>query len=208
MRNIIFAVFLLLFMNIMVLGEEFNSDKACTLTHDFLTQLKDNTPFTYKDEEKYFGKITLYSAYTLMQLGYIDEKGAWKKPKPPYSYLCELIRINSSLLFMKKAETQYVFAGIPHIILENNSFSSQLFSAKVAYVQHEKSTSASLTSEAKIVIFHYRIPQNKLDFPIYINGKSFAELIGYELSPDGIPVLKSEILKKLVEHIESLENNK
>lgn len=184
--------------------------KAIDITIEFMSQLKKNQTFSYNDEIKYFGgELTAYSATILMQLGYINEQGNWIKPKPKISFLCELIRMNRNMILLEKSKVEYCFAGIPRqFSSSDNSWHDWIFAFQTVYVQAKTSMDENV-GDIKMIIFFFRAPQQGLDFPIFVDGKPLADLLGFEHIDISniakrIPRLKKYELSKLIEHIKHL----
>ena len=185
-------------------NKEYDSNGAIDLTYKFITKLRADTPFLYEDEVTFFGEKTLYSYVILHKLGYVDEKGQWIKPKPKYSYLCELIRLNSNFILLKNPARQYYFGGIPKDVASYDLYVPPFYS-NIAFIQEQNSSPGGLVGYAKSVIIGFRIPQKRLDLPIFIDGKPLLESLGFTPDSKGVPELGKNELDKLVKHISNMD---
>lgn len=199
---------LLMFTSISIFADNnkaYDSTSAIELASKFIAKLRTNTPFLYEDEVAFFGEKTLYSYVILQKLGYVNEKGQWIKAKPKYSYLCELIRLNSDFLLLKDPSGEYYFSGIQKIVSKDAKLYDSPFDANIAYVQEVKASPDGLVNSAKNIIIRYRIPQKKLDLPIFSDGKPLLEHMGFSLDPKGVPQLGEKELDALLKHMSSLD---
>jgi len=185
--------------------KEYDTDAAIALANSFVAKLRADTPFLYEDELVYFGgSLFLHSYVILNKLGYMDEKGQWLKPKPKYSYLGELIRLNSALILLDNPKKEYYFTGMSKTVT-STGLSDTVLIARIAFVQEKNSAPNGFVGQAKSVVFGYSTPQKKLDLPLIADGKSVLECVGFTANPKGVPELGKNELDKLVEHISSLE---
>lgn len=191
------------------MANDYDQSKANSLVKEFITQLRQNKPFSYEDEIKYFGELTLHSYMILQSLEYVDKSGQWLKEKPKYSYLCELIRLNSDLILMESPQSEYYFSNIYQIPKENHFINSDLY-AMIAYVQHKTPPLETKGEPAMIALFTYNIPHNKISFPVFINGLSFFSKIGFEIESfkDPLPRFNESAKKKLISHMKQLVNTR
>lgn len=203
-----------IFMSQCVMGyekKEYDSDGAIDLAYKFINKLRADTPFLYEDEVAFFGEKTLYSYVILHKLGYVDEKGQWIKPKPRYSYLCELIRLNSGLILLKNPARQYYFSGISKDVARipqeasSEGLYDDLFYSNIAFIQEQNSSPSDLVGYAKSVIIGFRIPQKRLNLPIFVDGKPLLEYLGFTPDSKGVPELGKNELDKLVKHISNMD---
>jgi len=198
---------LLLLMSQFVFCDQFNysSDDSICLANKFINKLREDTPFLYEDEVTFFGNFSLYSYVILHKLGYVDEQGEWIKPKPKYSYLCELIRINSHFILLKQTYTQYYFAGGSKTVGKDGLYDNSSY-AYIGYVQEQHDySSADLVSNAKSLIIRYNKPRKSLDFPMLIDGTPFLKYLGFISDSKGVPELGKDELDKLVKHISVID---
>jgi len=155
----------------------------------------EDKPFTYDDEVKYFGELSLYSAALLTDLGYLDASGKWIKQKPKMSFLCELIRTNRQQFMWEGNDSSFSFAGIPR---EFNKTSYEWpIDGQVVFVQCKENT-----QNINVILFYYRIPQQKIDFPIYINGDALSQKLGFKTvgNKPTLDASKLKLLQKLDTH--------
>jgi len=202
-KTFLFLLLLLLFVQNSN-ADKYESSESISLGYKFIMQLRANTPFSYEDECFFFGEKTAYSYVILHKLGYLDEKGQWIKKKPKYSYLCELIRLNSDFILLPRPCSEYYFAGAPQIVSNDGSLFESTLYGRLAYVQGPKVSQGEPIGNSKIVIITYRIPQKRIDFPILVNETSLAEKLGF-VYDRRVPRLKEDILNRLVEHINKLD---
>jgi hypothetical protein len=212
MKNL-FIVLLVLFFSTQLL---FSSDElkekstSLSLTRIFFEKLKSNTPFKYEDEKLFFGEKTLYSYVILNKLGYLNNKGQWIKQKPKYSFICELIRMYRDKFMLQNPTFENIIEGNNFLLLQNRRIVKDSFYKYVVFVQKIKSKKLFKPAKLSVIVLQYRIPQKKLDIPLYVNGDFFPYIIGFRedsrnaelLSPK--PDISKKILDKLVKHINSL----
>ncbi len=203
-KTFLFLLLLLLFVQ-NGNADEYDSNESISLGYKFITQLRTNTPFSYEDECFFFGEKTAYSYVILHKLGYLDKKGQWIKEKPKYSYLCELIRLNSDFMLLPRPCSECYFAGKPKIVSREGDLFDDNFYGRVAYMQGTTDPNDAPIGNSKIVIITYRIPQKRIDFPILVNETSLAEKLGFVYDSHRVPCLKEDILNRLVEHINKLD---
>lgn len=191
-------------------ANEFDREKAINIAMGFISQLKRNQVFTYEDEVKYFGvELTLYSYVILEQLGYVNELGGWIKPKPKISFICELIRMQRDTVLLEKPFGEFFIAGIPCDSLHDGS-RDWLFDAQVIYIQKKEAEQGAYAGNCRMIMFYFRNSQQPgLRFPIFIDGKPLAPKLGFEYIDvsdiaKGVPRLKTNELKRLIEHIKHL----
>ncbi len=173
---------------------EFDSGKAINLAHEFIVQLRNNKQFSYEDELKFFPELSLYSSALLMQLKYINQQGKWIKRRPQKSPLCELIRMHRDYILLGAdiVSKRYFFAGIP--VFYNTEIGNRWsIDAQISFIQQTD-------KKTKQVLFFYRVPQRKIDFPIFINDVDLSDKLGFKIV-NGIPVLDLTKLNSLVEYI-------
>lgn len=178
-------------------SQDFDRGHAIRLTIDFLEQLERNIPFSYDVGEKFFSATSLYSYVILFQLGYMDEQGKWLKAKPKISFICELIRLKRELILQKNSSCDIVIAGnVANIDFKHHRYFQWPIDTLITCIQKSNDKN---TEEVKIIVFYYRIPQKKFDFPIWVNGTALATELGFVLNDKGIPRLRSDMLSKLQE---------
>lgn len=182
---------------------EYDQASSIELARSFIDRLQHPQPITYEEEKAYFGEMTLYSCVLLSQFGYIDDAGRWSQDKPKYSLLGELIRLNASDYYLDGEKNEYFFASIPKMKINGKLDDGHLY-ASIAYLQERSSCSFLL--DFKAIIITYRIPQKRLDFPILVNGKSLATLLGFRLNEDKRIVLDKKAFLTLKNHLSKLTN--
>lgn len=194
MRKIILVGWMI--MNLLsAYSKDFNEEQAIKLAAEFLTQLRTNRQFSYDDERKYFPDMNLYSVVILSRLGYLDEKGVWLKAKPKISFLCELIRLKREFILQPECDNEIFLTGkTGSFSLKNNNYSQWPIDTLITCIQRN---SRKKESHMKIIVFYYRIPQKRIDFPVAVNGVSLASELGFFINDNGIPELRSDILSKL-----------
>ena len=186
----ILTVFGVCFIVLIGDASDFCSEDAIKLTREFFFRLRENRSFSYDEELKFFPKESLYSSAILLQLGYMNEQGKWIKAKPKISFLCELLRLHKDTLLLPESNELCIFAGIPTDYV-GNSKCKWVFDAQIAVMQLYKEVNLF-----RQVTLFYRVPQKKIDFPIYVDGALLADIIGFKIT-NGIPVLDKNTLDKL-----------
>ena len=196
----------LLFMSQCIFCAESNysSETSIGLANKFVTKLRANTPFLYEDEVAFFGELTMYSYVILHKLGYVNDSGQWIKSKPKYSYLGELIRLNSNFILLENPKEEYFFSGRPNYVTKDGLYEDDTFYAKIAFIQIQGFAQDGPVGNIRNIIIEYGIPKKKLDFPILIDGKPLVEYLGFIRDSKGVSELGKNELDKLVKHIAAL----
>jgi len=162
---------------------DFNANSAVTLAHSFIDKLRADTPFLYRDECTFWGEESLPGYIILYKLGYVNEQGQWIKPRPEYSFLGELIRLHAKKLLLDHPDEESFCANTIRTVMADNVLTESPFLAQVSYLQRPKRN--EIGGDARNIIFYFKIKQEKLDFPILVNGNSLLEQMGFEIDENG-----------------------
>ena len=164
----------------------------------FIRSVRQDQPILYQEELKFFSQLSLHSYVILYELGYVDNLGKWIKPRPKYSPLMELIRMNREVLWGKDIEKISYFTGQTQWFC-NGKEGTLLFGA-LSCVILKSSDGSSRT----VVIYRHNTRVNtQIDFPITVNGQDVSAMLGF-VDKNGVPELKPDVLEKLKKHLDGL----
>jgi hypothetical protein len=107
-------------------------------------------------------------------------------------------------MLLKNPKEKYYFSGLPNYVTKDGLFSDETFYAKIAFIQIQDLSPYEPVGNVKSIIIGYRIPQKRLDFPIFVDGKPLQEHLGFISGSKGVPELGKSELDKLVKHISAI----
>lgn len=165
----------------------------------FIRRTVSDRPVLYEEEIKFFSELSLHSFAILSELGYVDQAGKWQKPRPKYSPLLELIRMNRKKLWDEDVEEMDYFDG--EVRWYRNGREGKLLFGKLSCIILKSARGGGRT----VVIFMHDTEVNrKMDFPITVNGRDAAEMLGFTYK-NGVPQLEHDALQRLKTHLNNLE---
>lgn len=202
MKNII-LVTLFTFWVVLLQADTLDDSKkhAIFLFSEFFDKLESNSPFTTKDDNKFFGDIPNFNPTTQFYIhkGYIDSPSSfnseivsYKKKLPYYSFYGELLRINRN---------KFIENHPPKLFYASESFS--ISDDKLSHVDFI--ITVFMTTRDKVFYMNYDVHKKILLAPLYMNGSSILYRLGISKGPfqDNI---SSEWEEKLEAHFEQMKN--
>ena len=196
MKKILCIIIVLLSLNQIVIAET----DSTKLAYAFLKRLTIEQPITTAEMNIFFHENNFLNNVLLWQLDYIDDSGKILMPLPEYSPLGELFRLNRAKLIKDIDIKNFVaIEGKQQFFIDGNKQTTNLYK----YVLISDFGQKDIT-KLNTIIFTYSIQQNKLDFPIYVNGISLMDLLGFKYQ-DGLPELSADMIKKLKLHLTLLK---
>ena len=172
---------------------------AAELAYCFIKRLSIDKPITTSEMNKFFTDNNLLNSVLLRQMGYIDGTGRYIKAKPEQSPLGELIRLNFSKLNVIDIQRFAAAEGEQIFFIKGKAVSTGIYKY-ILFSDYGENKS----TELKTVIFTYSIRQKKLEFPIFVNGHSLAEILGFEYK-NGIPCFSRKKCDGLKKHLNKVE---
>lgn len=213
-----FSKLLLIFMLFQtVLWGNVNEFMTATLLADkLLTKLEQNTPFTIKEGEQFFGptgSIPSLNVFLFQKLGYLNNAGAQIKTFPKYSPLGELLRMNRNL-FIADGEINKVSFFPANELRKDitaNTFSIYDKNTIFVYIKMENQKNDIEFVDEKLLRFDYNIiGKFFFTYGFSINGKSILQKLGFFTKKHdkyNYPIIEihDNVLEKLKLHLEKLE---
>ena len=195
MRKILLSIGIFLWLLLSLRAEE-------PLPISFIRTAMQTHPVPYEEEIKLFPELSLHSYVLLSQLGYVDSMGKWKKARPKFSPLLELIRINRATVWgtADVLKMEY-FTGDVKWYRDGREGDRMFYKLSCVILSFSQ-------DESKTVVFtmHNTEMNRKIDFPITVNGKNLARMLGfvYKDGEEGVPQLDPSVLARLKDHLDNL----
>ena len=189
-------------------AQEASPSGALELSAGFLEKLKENTPFTMEDGERFFGpigKIPSLNVFVLQELGYLNNLGEAVRPLPKYSPLGELLRAKRDLFLGGENAGTVNFLPAKAYYRDNASggFAACDKNTWFVYVKISCAKKGGECAEQKLLQFDYNVVGKY--FFVYgftVNGKSVLPDLGFYFKNDAkygypVPGIKEDVLKSL-----------
>ena len=207
------AMLIIMLSQCLLFGEEKAYVDAASLASKLIVKLNENTPFTLKDGEKFFGPIAsipTLNIFLLQKLGYLDESGNPVKNLPKYSPLGELLRMNRGLFISDGEINQILF--LPAKALrkgkDTDEFTIHGKNKIFVYIKMDYKKNDIEYINEKLLRFDYNvIGKFFFVYDFTVDGKSILEKLGfYSKKHDkyNYPVIeiKDDVFTKLKMHLE------
>lgn len=206
---------ILTILSISMFAEEKKYSEAVELSSSFLEKLKADTPFTFKDGEKYFGpvgQIPSLNVFLLMELGYLDNYGKPVKELPKYSPLGELLRMNREL-FIQDGEYGISFFPSEEWFKYRDGNINRTANKNTIFVfvrMGKNENDIDYFNERTICFDYNKIGNCFFVYGFTVDGKSILKRLGfysksYKRSYPTIRI-KNEVLASLRQHLQRLES--
>lgn len=186
---------------------------AASLASEFLAKLEQDTPFTIKEGEKFFGPIApipSLNVFLLQKLGYLNGAGTQIKPLPKYSPLGELFRMNRALFLPEWKAAPRFYSAREFINDSKNKFAICNKNAIFVYVKMFDMDGGIISSNEKLICFDYNTNGFFFVWGFSVNGKSILKDLGFYTKKHdkyNYPVIEIQdgVLKALKARLEQLK---
>lgn len=191
--------------------------EAAKLASELLTKLEQNTPFSFKDGERFFGPVAIPSlnVFLLQELGYLNGFGRPVRPLPKYSPFGELLRMNREI-FIPSGKTARISFFPANELHKNHTTGKFGVCDKNEIFVHvrmcEKINDIEYSGE-KLVCFDYSASEKFFfAYGFSVNGKSVLGELGFYTKKHDeynypIPAIKADVLANLKLHLAQLEQS-
>lgn len=197
-------------------GNEKELIVATSLASELLTKLEQNTPFSAKDGEKFFGPVApipSLNVFLLLKLGYLNESGVQIKTLPKYSPLGELLRMNRTLFIIGGKTNQISFFPARELRKDITTGKFDIYDKNIIFIyirMADRKNDVEFVNE-KLLCFDYNINGNFFfTYGFSVNGESILKKMGFYIKKHdkyNYPIIeiRDDILANLKVHIEQLE---
>ena len=191
-------------------GKKADENVLIAKVAEFFNKLDADKVFTYEDELYFFGEFSSVGSIILLkEMDYIDARGKYKKQKPVYSPLCELIRINKDMLLLKgDIARTYASGSLFFNHIKDGIKKNQINQCLISVQQYEKNKGFGglLIGETRNILFTAFDDGNYLSFPVLVDGKCLLSMLGFEYcEKDKNYSISKESLGIITTHLKNLE---